>query len=158
MMCAVRGSIRITRKDASAMKTLLAVDGSEYTRRMLSYIAAHRASFSGGAQYTVLHTVPAMPNRATAFVGAEALRGYYADEARAVLEPIRELLEGHGIEASYEHRVGHPAGEIASFAEAGNFDLVVMGSHGHNALKSLVLGSVASQVLGACSVPVLIVR
>ena len=53
------------------MKTLLAVDGSEYTRRMLSYIAAHRASFSGGTQYTVLHTVPAMPNRATAFVGAD---------------------------------------------------------------------------------------
>jgi nucleotide-binding universal stress UspA family protein len=43
-------------------------------------------------------------------------------------------------------------------AEDGKFDLVVMGSHGHSALANLVMGSVATQVLAHCKVPVLLVR
>ena len=38
------------------------------------------------------------------------------------------------------------------------FDLVVMGSHGHGNIVNMVMGSVVNQVLGTCSVPVLIVR
>jgi nucleotide-binding universal stress UspA family protein len=33
-----------------------------------------------------------------------------------------------------------------------------MGSHGRSLLRNLVLGSVATRVLAACKVPVLIVR
>lgn len=33
-----------------------------------------------------------------------------------------------------------------------------MGSHGHGALGSLVMGSVATQVLSQCDTPVLLVR
>ncbi|HWS05017.1 MAG TPA: universal stress protein, partial [Burkholderiaceae bacterium] len=40
----------------------------------------------------------------------------------------------------------------------GKFDLVIMGSHGHSALANLVMGSVATQVLAHCHVPVLLVR
>jgi nucleotide-binding universal stress UspA family protein len=35
---------------------------------------------------------------------------------------------------------------------------VVLGSHGHSALGNLVMGSVATQVLAHCKVPVLLVR
>ena len=38
------------------------------------------------------------------------------------------------------------------------FDMVVMGSHGHSALGNLVMGSVTTQVLAHCQVPVLLVR
>lgn len=140
------------------MKILLAVDGSDYTRRMLSYIAQHQHKIGSDNEYTVLYTVLAVPHRAAAFVSPDTVRGYYEDEARTVIAPIRAFLLEHDIEAHYEHKVGHPAGEIANMAEAGNFDLVVMGSHGHGSLKNLVLGSVATKVLAICSVPVLIVR
>jgi nucleotide-binding universal stress UspA family protein len=51
------------------------------------------------------------------------------------------------------------AGEvIAKTAESGKFDLVIMGSHGHSAIGNLVMGSVATQVLAHCKVPVLLVR
>ena len=36
--------------------------------------------------------------------------------------------------------------------------MIVMGSHGHGALINLVVGSVATEVLAACKLPVLIVR
>ena len=63
-----------------------------------------------------------------------------------------------GITATFVHKVGHPADEIAALAKAGGFDLLIMGSHGHGVLKNLVLGSVATKVLAQCSVPVLLVR
>ena len=43
-------------------------------------------------------------------------------------------------------------------AKAGKFDLLILGSHGHGALVNLVMGSVATQVLAGCTVPVLVVR
>jgi len=47
---------------------------------------------------------------------------------------------------------------LAKAAAAGRFDMVMMGSHGHSALGSLVMGSVATQVLAHCDVPVLLIR
>ena len=47
---------------------------------------------------------------------------------------------------------------IANKATREGFDLVVMGSHGHGALAHIVLGSVATQVLALCKVPVLLIR
>ena len=48
--------------------------------------------------------------------------------------------------------------ELTDTAKRGKFDLVVMGSHGHGLFRNLVLGSVATRVLAACTVPVLIIR
>ena len=141
------------------MKILLAVDGSEYTRRMLSYLAAHKEALGGGRNtYTVFHAVLPVPPHAASFVTSATLHGYYEDEARKVLDPVRTLLAESGIEASFAHRAGPADKEIAEQASKGAFDLVVMGSHGHGALRNLVLGSIATKVLANCSVPVLLVR
>lgn len=140
------------------MKILIAVDGSDYTRRMLDYIAEHQTTFGPGNDFTVFHAVMPVPHRAAAFAGPDLVHGYYEDEARIVLDPIREFMKARNIEARFEHRIGSPAAEIAKAAEKGHFDMVLMGSHGHNALKNLVLGSVATKVLAACGVPVLLVR
>jgi nucleotide-binding universal stress UspA family protein len=37
-------------------------------------------------------------------------------------------------------------------------DLIVMGTHGHSALGSLITGSTVSGVLARCQTPVLLVR
>ncbi|OUM00930.1 universal stress protein [Variovorax sp. JS1663] len=140
------------------MKVLLAVDGSDYTRRMLSYLTTHKDLLGANHSYTVLYVVLPVTHRAAAFAGPDLVRSYYDDDARVVLEPIRKILSEQAIEATYVHEVGHPADEIASRAEGGRFDLIVMGSHGVGALRNLVLGSVATKVLARCEVPVLLVR
>jgi nucleotide-binding universal stress UspA family protein len=43
-------------------------------------------------------------------------------------------------------------------AALGRFDLLVLGSHGHEALANVVLGSVATKVLALCTTPVLLIR
>ncbi|MEO7007593.1 MAG: universal stress protein, partial [Caldimonas sp.] len=93
-----------------------------------------------------------------AFADRDRVRGYYDDDAETVFRPIRRFLKRQGIDATFVHRIGNPAEDIARLAEKGKFDLLVMGSHGHGALGNLVLGSVATKVLARCSTPVLLIR
>lgn len=140
------------------MKILLAIDGSDYTKRMLAYLIEHEEWSKAGHDFTVFHVVLPVPHRAAAFAGPDIVHGYYEDDARIVIEPVRAMLAEHGIAATFVHKIGHPADEIAAFAQKGRFDLLVMGSRGHGALTNLVLGSVANKVLASCTTPVLLVR
>lgn len=139
------------------MKILIAVDGSDYTKRALDYLCAHDWLRVGHA-LTVFTVALALPHRAAAFAGPDLVQNYYWDDAEQVLRPVRELLGGKGIAATFEYEIGHPAAAIATRAREGGYDLVVMGSHGHGAVGSLVLGSVAGKVLALCKTPVLLVR
>ena len=141
------------------MKILLAVDGSSYTKKMLAYLVTHDDTFGAANNTFTLFTAhPALPPRARAALGKEVADSYHANEVEKVLAPVAKFLLRHGIDAKSAWKVG-PAGDlIARFAESGKFDLVLMGSHGHGALANLVLGSVATQVLAHCKVPVLVVR
>jgi nucleotide-binding universal stress UspA family protein len=91
-------------------------------------------------------------------VGKEAVERYYSEEAEKIIAPVSKFLARHGIEAKSGRKVGLVGETIATFADAGKFDLIVMGSHGHGALGNLVMGSVATQVLAHGNVPVLLVR
>ena len=140
------------------MKILLAVDGSSYTQKMLAYLTTHDGLFGVHNEYTLLTVQPPLPPRARSAVGKEIVDSYYADEVEKILAPATEFLAPHGLTIKREWKVG-PAGEtIASFADDGKFDLLVMGSHGHGTFANLVMGSVATQVLARSKVPVLLVR
>ncbi len=140
------------------MNILIAVDGSPFTKRMLAYLAAHEQWLSPDHRYTVAHAVPAVPPRAAAVLDRDLLRQYYDDECEKVFKPIRVFVRRHSIDASYVHKAGAPADVVAKVANDGDFDLLVMGSHGHSSLTNLVLGSVVTKVLARCKVPLLIVR
>jgi nucleotide-binding universal stress UspA family protein len=140
------------------MKILLAVDGSAYTKKMLAYLTTHDEVFGPNNDFTLFTVQSPLPPRARAAVGKDIADGYLADEAQKVTAPVVKFLQRHGMAHKVVHKVG-PAGEtIAKAAEAGKFDLVMMGSHGHSALGNLVMGSVVTQVLAHCKVPVLLVR
>jgi nucleotide-binding universal stress UspA family protein len=139
------------------MKILLAVDGSAYTKKMLAYLATHEL-FTQGNDYAVFTVQPVLPSRARAAVGKEIVNRYYVEEAERVLAPVSKFLLRHGIDAKSSWKTGHAGETIADFAESGKFDLVVMGSHGHGTLVNLVMGSVATEVMAHCKVPVLLVR
>ena len=140
------------------MKILLAVDGSGYTKKMLAYLATHDELFHTDNRYTLLTVNPQLPPRARAAVGKELVETYHREEAEKVLAPVTQFLVRHGIDAKSIAKVGHAGEVISKTADAGKFDLVVMGSHGHGTLANLVMGSVATQVLANCKVPVLLVR
>lgn len=140
------------------MRILLAVDGSPYSKKMLAYLSTHDEIFGPGHEYSLIHVQAALPARARAAVGAEAVHAYYAEESAKVTGAVLKFLQRHGITAKVITKVGGAGELIAKTASAGKFDLLVMGSHGHGALASLVMGSVATRVLADCKVPVLLVR
>ena len=141
------------------MKILLAVDGSPYTKKMLAYLTTHMEMFSSDDhQFTALTVQAALPPRARAALGREAVDGYYADEAAKVLDPVVKYLERHDLKIKATSKVGQAGETIAKMASSGKFDLLIMGSHGYSALGNLVMGSVATKVLANSTVPVLLVR
>ena len=140
------------------MNILLAVDGSTYTKRMLAYLATHSELFASSNSYTVLTVQPQLPPRARAAVGKTVVDQYQLEEAEKVLAPVTKFLLRHGIDAKTSWKVGHAGATIASFADNGKFDLLVMGSHGNRTLANLVMGSVATAVVANSKVPVLLVR
>ena len=139
------------------MKILLAVDGSPYTKKMLAYLAANEL-FSSRNEYTAFSAQLMLPSQARTALGKGLVHKYYEDEGLRVMGPVTKFLERHGVTAKCIWKTGKPGELIAKIASEGKFDLVVMGSHGHSALINLVMGSVATEVLAGCKVPVLIVR
>ncbi len=140
------------------MNILIAADGSSYTKHMLAYLAAHDEWLGAHHKYTVMTVVMALPPRAVAVLDREVVKSYYDDEAEKVFKPIRAFFSRQGIGASFVAKVGPAAELIARQAEAGKFDLLMMGSHGHGNLTNLVMGSVATKVLAHCKTPLLLVR
>lgn len=141
------------------MNILLAVDGSPYTKRMLAYVAAHDEWLGDQHQYTIVTAVPAVTPRAAAVIDKETLKAYYEEEAEKTLKSVRTFFKRQ-IKApvNFVVKVGHPAEQIVGVASKLKPDLLIMGSHGHNSLGNLVMGSVATKVLAATKVPVLLVR
>lgn len=140
------------------MKILLAVDGSDYTRKMLEYVCTHEELFDTSHEFVLFNAQRRVPPHASAAVGSAAVDSYYLDEAQKVLEPASAALQARGITARCEWGAGPPAETIGRFAEEGGFDMLIMGSHGYSALARLVMGSVTSEVLAQCRTPVLLVR
>ena len=83
---------------------------------------------------------------------------YYAEQGEKVLAPVSKYLERHKVAFTPQIKVGAAGETIAKVATEGAFDLIVMGTQGHGALGKLVMGSVSTQVLASCQVPVLLVR
>jgi len=143
---------------ASRMNILVPVDGSEFTKRMLAYLAAHEEWLGAHHSYTVLHCAPGVPPRAAAVLDKATLKAYYDTETERVFKPIRTFFKQKGVAPQFVAKVGQAAEQIIALANKERFDLLVLGSHGQSAFANLVLGSVATKVLAGCKTPVLLVR
>jgi nucleotide-binding universal stress UspA family protein len=150
--------VRRVNDSEDTMKILLPVDGSDYTKRMLGYVAAHEEMFGSGQDYVVVTAVAPLPAHVTRYVTRDTIDDFHCSQAESVLEPVRAFARQKGWKIRASHVVGHAAEAIAALVEKEKPDLVVMGSHGHTALAGLVMGSVATGVLARCKVPVLLIR
>lgn len=140
------------------MKILLAVDGSVYTKQMLAYLAAHDELLRPDEQYTAVTVVDEIPPHPRSYIDGSVLEAYYRDEADKVLKPVIAFAQQQGWPFEVLRKVGRSGDVIAQTAEAGGYDLIAMGSHGHSGLGRLVLGSTTMRVLARCTVPVLVIR
>lgn len=140
------------------MKILIPVDGSKYSRAAVDFVASRSTLVGSDPEVGVLNVQMAIPRRATRVVGSDIVTSYYSDEAEKALKPARTRLQKAGMSPTVRFAVGNPAEEISKAAADDKVDLLVMGSHGHSALRGLLLGSVTNAVLAQTKAPVLILR
>jgi len=79
-------------------------------------------------------------------------------EYRWISDECREKAAAQGVSASSRVEVGSPVETIVSIAEHEKFDLIIMGSKGQSHLRTLLVGSVADQVMEHASCPVLLLK
>ena len=87
-------------------------------------------------------------------------------QSERLFEVLQDQLAGakaHALEAGAPRVAtklvqGTVAAQITEYAELGEFDLVVMGTHGRTGVKHLVLGSIAESVVRTAPCPVLSVK
>ena len=94
------------------MKILLAVDGSDYTKSMLAYLAAHDELLGKRCDYIAVTVVAPLPAYALKFLERRVVDDYYRDEADAVLRPVQSFagMQGWSLRVVKTH--GHAAEAI----------------------------------------------
>jgi nucleotide-binding universal stress UspA family protein len=80
------------------------------------------------------------------------------DEDSQYLMKVHDEFKAEGIPVECELAYGDPATEIIRWVQKKGCDLVAMSTHGHRFLADMFLGTTASHVRHAISVPVLLLR
>ena len=138
-------------------KILIATDGSRSAREALAF--GLELANAQGAEVVVVHVVPAFDLvGASAFCVPSALPHAPSAVDRAVLEEASTLAEEAGVVVQTAVLRGNPVDEIVAYADSIDADMIVVGSRGHGAVASALLGSVSQEVLHEARRPVLVVR
>lgn len=107
------------------------------------------------AQLVLLHVVAPIPTYwcPDAVVMSPEVTEEAVTQSKAELEKfLAEGLRGVSVERIVEE--GDPAQTIVDYAHNGNFDLIVMPTHGYGPFRRFLLGSVTAKVLHDASCPV----
>ncbi len=145
-------------------KILYATDLSESASHAFGY--AIRLAMSNEAKLSIINVYEKLTNQANIQMRSEDL----ATAKKKLAEKVKLKLfqytekEKNG-ECQFDNLIeniyvayGSPVEEIIDQAKAGNYDLIVMGTHGHGFLYSAVIGSTAKKMVAKSEIPVLVVR
>lgn len=87
-----------------------------------------------------------------------AAAGKDIEDSQAYLAKAKAEFAAVGIQVEAELAYGDPVKEIINWVKTKGCDLVAMGTHGHQLVADLVLGTTAIRVQHGLSVPVLMLR
>jgi len=141
-------------------KLMLATDFSESSKAALKMATTMRDQFAG--HLDVLHAFDPKGLEYAAGHYLMPTMGSWLSERVASLhglaeKTLAELCDKLG--PCSRHLVEGPPGDmIVRFAREHAIDMIIMGTHGHEGLKRLVMGSVAEQVVRHAPCAVLIIK
>lgn len=114
------------------------------------------AIMQGGKQahYTLIHVVETAGAR---YYGGQVMDSETQSDADN-LDKYVSALTNLGYKANPQIGYGSPASAIAGIVKSEKIDFIVMGSHGHKALKDLIFGTTVNSVRHMVNIPVLVVK
>ncbi|MGE9267832.1 MAG: universal stress protein [Verrucomicrobiales bacterium] len=141
-------------------KILVAIDFSDVSARVL-HMAGDLAR-TQGAELHLVHVMEPEPTySAYGFTGDDlpAMREYHEEARKRARRALDKRVAdvGGGVVVRERLLDGRPVDEILEHATQEKIDLIIVGSHGHGAIASLFLGSVAESLVRRAKFPVLVV-
>lgn len=137
-------------------KILLPFDGSVHSINATKY--ALRLAKLLGAHVTILNcyewrsNISEVPDSLV-----KDLKKNSKQKADDLLKIAADIFKNQGVDYTLETIIG-PAGYVlTNLAKSKEYDLIIMGSHGHSDIAGLFLGSVTHKVLNTIYCPVLVV-
>ncbi|HEY7065278.1 MAG TPA: universal stress protein [Chloroflexota bacterium] len=143
-------------KGARFRKILVGFDGSPGARRALAQ--ALRLATADGAAVEVLSVIEHLPRYAATVSEVEETREAAARHTALLQAEVRRAADLHGLAVETVVRAGHAAKLLVDYAQAGGFDLLVLGHAGHSGVWGLFLGTTSDKVVRHAPCSVLIVR
>jgi nucleotide-binding universal stress UspA family protein len=147
-------------------RILVPLDGSKLAECALPY-AEELAKGCGSTAEVILVSVTERVLAYTAFDDPDSPLGQrfvpeavgkQEQPARKYLDRTAKQMRAKGTKVDTQVLIGHPAGEIVSYAANPGCDIIVMSSHGRSGPSRWAYGSIADRVFRATCVPVLMVR
>jgi nucleotide-binding universal stress UspA family protein len=138
-------------------RILIAIDGSPSSQEAVDF--GLELGTDQGAAVTFVHVVPMLdvvPMSGFGLTGA--VEHHVTESDTELLEDARARAEEAGVTAYTRLLRGDPTDEIVAYADTVDADLIVVGSRGHGAVTSALLGSVSRGILREARRPVLVVR
>jgi nucleotide-binding universal stress UspA family protein len=141
-------------------KILVPMDFSETAETALHY--ARELARQAGGELHLLHVVddPMLLAAWPMWTGGPAIET--GEEGAAIRERLTNLMTPEDraqLKTEVHVIVGDPTGlAISRYAADGEFELIVMGTHGRGAIAHAVIGSVAEHVVRSAPCPVLTIR
>lgn len=115
-----------------------------------------------GGRVHVLHVMehpimePLTMNGQEVMSAVELVKAETTKEAKKMLEEFISSVDHSSVKVTTEIGEGPVAREIIESSR--NFDIVIMGTQGHNMISSLFLGGVAEKVVRHAHCPVMMIR
>ena len=153
-------------------KILYTTDLSDTSNYAFSYAAsvANRYAASINILYVIKDTTRSSEDLISNVIGEEKWKEILSRNKMDVIDKIRHRLEEFCEQTRSEMsgcpflvekilvELGNPVDEIVQEAAKEEYDMVIMGAHGHGAIAGTVIGSVSRRVLRRTQKPVLVVR
>lgn len=138
-------------------RILVPVDGSDEALRALEH-AVRMARLIGEAEIHLVNVQPPISGSVGTFVGDDNVTRFHREESDNALAPARQLLEREGLPVHEAVRIGNTSQSIADYGKELPCDQIVMGTRGLGRISSIVLGSIATQVVHLTELPVTLVK
>ena len=140
------------------MKILFAADGSNFTKKALTFLVKNKSLLGPDDELVVLHVQDAISALVERKLGSAEVTAYQAKQADAVLSPVQKFLDKHAMKHRCIWVAGSAASQIIDVSKRERAKMIVMGTHGHGLLSRMFLGSVAQRVLAESEIPTLLVK
>lgn len=139
-------------------KILIGVDGSKNSEKAL--IQAKKIGTCLNSEISIIYVMEDIT--AQPYVHMQDYRGAldeaFKEQGIEVLGRAKEELKDYEGKVEFLLETGNPGNIILKVAENGEYDLIVLGSRGLNAVSRVMIGSVSNKVVNRANVSVLIVK